>query len=450
MTRAPAPASRPDLHLTAEEGWVNDPLALTYREGTYHLFFQHVPGQVVWGPGCHWGHATSHDLLHWTPQPVALSPGDGDDGCWSGGLVVPDDGAPVLFYTSVREPEVGVGRIRVATAADASWTTWAKGDVVAELPPGLDAVAFRDPYVFRDGSGWRMIVGAGLEDGPTEGNRESPTEGNRAGRAAVLGYSSRDLRSWTYDGLLAERPGGATDPVWTGSVWECPQLFRLGDRDVLVVSVADQIGLHYVAYATGDDADGRFVPRSWHRLAYGPSYYAASTFLDEDARRGLVFWLRDVAVADAGWAGAVSVPHVLTLDGDRLAVAPHPNLTGLHSGPPRDLPPDGLVGSGPVDVEWTPGAAGGELRLEHADGGPVAGLRVEASQLCVETSPAGSGGPWSLPFEGGPVRVLLDDPVMEVFSVAGVLAAPIEPSPAGLALRADRSGSARWWSLAGQ
>ena len=36
-------AIRPLLHFTAGEGWINDPHGLTYREGTYHLFFQYVP-----------------------------------------------------------------------------------------------------------------------------------------------------------------------------------------------------------------------------------------------------------------------------------------------------------------------------------------------------------------------------------------------------------------------
>jgi L-lactate dehydrogenase complex protein LldG len=82
-------AARPQIHFTVREGWINDPLGLTWHEGEYHLFFQFVPGQTVWGPEQRWGHATSEDLLHWTEGPVALEPGDGDDGVWSGSVVVP-------------------------------------------------------------------------------------------------------------------------------------------------------------------------------------------------------------------------------------------------------------------------------------------------------------------------------------------------------------------------
>ncbi len=83
---------RPTLHFTPRSGWINDPLGLTHRDGTYHLYFQHVPGQAEWAHTCHWGHATSPDLLHWTERPVALAPGDGDAGCWSGSIVASDDG----------------------------------------------------------------------------------------------------------------------------------------------------------------------------------------------------------------------------------------------------------------------------------------------------------------------------------------------------------------------
>ena len=57
------------------------------------------------------------------------------------------------------------------------------------------------------------------------------------GAAAVLQYSSTDLRHWAYDGILCSRRQDPTDDVPTGAIWECPQLFRLGAQWVLIVSV---------------------------------------------------------------------------------------------------------------------------------------------------------------------------------------------------------------------
>ena len=50
---------RPQFHLTAETGWMNDPHAITFLNGRYEVFFQYVPETLVWSPHCHWAHAVS-------------------------------------------------------------------------------------------------------------------------------------------------------------------------------------------------------------------------------------------------------------------------------------------------------------------------------------------------------------------------------------------------------
>jgi levanase/fructan beta-fructosidase len=54
---------------------MNDPNGLYYKDGVYHLFFQHYPDGNKWGP-MHWGHATSKDLVKWEEHPIALYPDD--------------------------------------------------------------------------------------------------------------------------------------------------------------------------------------------------------------------------------------------------------------------------------------------------------------------------------------------------------------------------------------
>ena len=326
---------RPEIHFTARSGWINDPLAVTWRDGRYHLFFQHVPGSVTWAPACHWGHATSTDLLRWTEQQVALAPGDGDEGVWSGGIA---DGT--IFYTSVPGPRSGIGRIRRATASDDSWRTWRKGDVVIDAPP--DGVRmFRDPFVHRDGDGWSMLVGAGLDDGD----------------AAVLAYRSADLLEWSFEGIAARRSTALRDPVWTGSGWECPQLIGVDGRDVLVVSVWDDDRTHYVACTVGRWSAGRFEAGPWQRLTIGDGYYAATAFRDADDRPCLIHWIR--GVEGDGWAGALSVPHLLTIEDDRLVARAHPVVAGqvtLDPGPRDDPPgigPAHVLRDGPITEVWT-------------------------------------------------------------------------------------------------
>ena len=66
--------TRPTCHFTPASGWVNDPYGVTWRDGRYHLFFQHVPGAAAWDVAQHWGHAVSDDLVTWRELPVVLSP----------------------------------------------------------------------------------------------------------------------------------------------------------------------------------------------------------------------------------------------------------------------------------------------------------------------------------------------------------------------------------------
>lgn len=411
-------AVRPLLHFTVADGWINDPHGLTYRDGTYHLFFQHLPAATAWAPDCHWGHATGPDLLRWTEQPVALHPGDGDDGCWSGSLVVPGDGDAALFYTSVRRTDLQHGRVRLARPADAGWRSWVKDGVVVE-PPGNDNItAFRDPFVFPDRDTWRMLVGASRVDGT----------------AVVFGYRSHDLRTWHGTGPVVERSAGETAGVWTGTLWECVQLLSVDGRHLLVMSVYDRGVPYYVACAVGTFSGDRFEPAHWCRLTYGPAVYAASAYRDAQGRPGLVGWLRGIADPGGAWTGAITVPALVTLDEhDRPVVGPHPNILGRRRGEGSGHWPAGAA----VDVEWSP-HDDPQLTIVDGHDAPVAVVRAAGGTL---TLVAGAAATSTMPWPGGPVRLLLDGPVLEIFCGGALMAAPLEPVHQYL------RGTCRYWVL---
>jgi beta-fructofuranosidase len=392
MTSLP---ERPEFHFTAAKGWINDPYGLVYRDGVYHLFFQYVPDSLSWAPNCHWGHAISHDLVSWIEQPVAIAPGDDDDGIWSGSIVVDDNGDASLFYTSVKLPDISHGRVRLATPLDEDWGQWQKGDIVVQVPDAVDAVTFRDPFVFRDANQWRMLVGTGLA----------------GGIAAASSFSSKDLRTWRFDGIAAQRSGSERQPVWTGTLWECPQIFAIDGRHVLVTSVWENDVLHFVAYGVGSYQDGTFKADSWGQLTYGTSYYAPSFYRDRDGRPGLIYWMRGLLDTTAGRASAHSVPHLLHLDGDQLSSTPHPDLWRYA------VPCDGarpLSSTNAYLVNWAPASSNEELVLTK-DQETVVRLKKELNRTLVITEREEV----ALPVITGPVTIVVDGPCIEICTSAG-------------------------------
>ncbi|MBN9211574.1 MAG: hypothetical protein BGO45_07125 [Microbacterium sp. 71-36] len=398
---------RPSLHFTARTGWINDPHGLTWRDGEYHAFFQYVPDRVDWAPSCHWGHASGPDLLSLTERAVALHPGDGDDGIWTGCLVVDGDDVRI-FYTAITEPDFGIGRVRVATPVAGLDGPWVKGDVVVTAPAELDLIAFRDPFIRRDDEGWRMFVGAAGRDGT----------------AMALSWTSADLRAWRYAGVTLQRSTDVTEPVWMGALWECPQFVTLDGRDVMISSVWDADVLHYAGYAVGGFDGDRFDAEAWGRLTYGDGLYAPSLFFDADGAPCLQFWIRGVGDHEAGWEGAHSVPYRLGRQGTVLTAEPHPDVARRRG----ERAPDGRVAGLAADVEWS-GPAG---RLTVSSGG--------ADAAVVEKRPTDAvvrvgSKEWSVPV-GEELRIVLDGPVLELSSSAGVFSAVLAPVGDDLAVGA--------------
>ena len=387
---------RPAVHFTALDGWLNDPLGVTWRDGHYELFYQALPGADAWSPRCRWGHATSPDLLTWTHHPIALEPGDDELGCWSGGLVVPDPASPrsaIIFYTSVNEPDLDLGAVRVARPADDAWQRWDKGDVVVTPPPGEELRVFRDPVVQRDGDRWRMLVGAGFRDGTP----------------AVLTFVSADLADWTYDGVLASTLTSPTGPLPSGEAWECPQLLQLGGRHVLVVSSWRDGSTHDVLAGVGTYEHGRMRVERWQRLTLGTGHYAATEFVDADGQACLLFWIREVADAGGAWTGALSVPYRLSLDdasADPVRLTPHPVV------PMSDA---GERGGG---VQHLVLADGDTVHLAPTGDTPSSvDVRYELGTVSITCD----GTHTRVPDAPGPVHVLVDGSVVEVCTGTALL-----------------------------
>lgn len=382
---------RPRYHFLPPSNWMNDPNGLVHWKGRYHLFYQHNPFGPHWG-NMHWGHAVSDDLVRWDDLPIALAPtpdSPDQDGCFSG-CFVDRDGVPTIVYTGVRGREQ---RPCLATGDDdlVTWTKHPRNPVIPATPPGMALTGFRDHAVWKEGDTWYQIVGAGIEG---------------VGGTALL-YRSPDLLSWEYLHPILVGDKGRTDPFWTGTMWECPDLFPLGDKHVLIVSIWDKGGRHTLNYATyflGTYRDHRFTPEREGILDVGGHFYAPQTTQDAHGRRLMWGWLwegRDrEAVAAAGWAGVMSLPRVLSLRGDgTLGVAPVPELARLRGAhrrwdnlalrPGEMLPLDGVAGDClEIRAEFAPGEVdAGTVGLavrRSPDGAEETRVRYERGRLVLD------------------------------------------------------------------
>nr|WP_277814889.1 glycoside hydrolase family 32 protein [Galbitalea soli] len=290
------------MHFTAPKNWMNDPNGLIQWGSEFHLFYQHNPHAPEWARP-YWGHAVSDDLHSWRDLPIALEPDSEFDraGCYSG-CCVDDDGIPTIIYTGVVAEEGREGlveRVLSATSTD-GLVTWVKSPtpLIAGPPDEIDAVGFRDPFVWRDADGtWHLILGCG-----------SRTRGGM-----VLHYVSRDLRSWEYRGVLLEQSDIADTALVAATVWECPQLVRLGGRDIVIVSVLTSAPSH-VVMIEGELRGDRFIPSAADRMDGGSSFYAPHVTRLADGRWAALGWLQESTSRDpSDWAGTLSLPRELLM-----------------------------------------------------------------------------------------------------------------------------------------
>ncbi|GAB7002561.1 glycoside hydrolase family 32 protein [Nocardioides sp. AN3] len=429
----------PAVHLRPPRNWLNDPNGLLFHDGWYHVFFQYNPDSARHA-NTHWGHLRSRDLLRWELMPVALAPtpgGEDSDGVWSGNAVSTDDGL-VAFYSAKRNDRWWQP-VAAATSADGVVFSKRPGLVIAEPPP--ETVMFRDPYVWRDGERWRMLVGAALSDG----------------RGAAIQYFSDDLHRWEHGGcFLAQAPTPLPGGGDTEEGWECVQYADFGvQRGAVLLSAWDpEDGAGRTAVYVGRDRGDRFQATAPRRFDHGPDFYAPALLHAPDGRWlvwGWVWEARDEprvgAVSswadEVGWAGMISLPREVTLTADRVAQRPAREVESLRADLVAEMsgPVEGaaVLGEVPrcVDVVaglgWSPDgrAAAGLRLLTSADGRERVDVRLDpgTGEVVIDRSsasrdPRAKGGTWRIASGAAPgdvveVRMVVDHSVVEVFLGTG-------------------------------
>lgn len=315
---------RPDFHLSARVGWMNDPNGFSYYKGKYHMFYQYYPYESKWGP-MHWGHAVSEDLLHWEYLPAALAPDEeyDQDGCFSGSAVTLSDGRHLLMYTGVvKEIQANDAAYYIQTQCLAvgngtDYEKYSENPVIDadDLPEGCSRYDFRDPKIWQKKDGTYCCAVAVRSDD---------------GSGKILLFSSQDGFKWNYQKVLISNNNRF------GKMWECPDFFELDGKWVLLVSPQDMLPKDF-EYCNGngtlcfigdfDEETNTFTEQYNQSIDYGIDFYAPQTVLTPDGRRVMIGWMQNwdtcgIRGPEEPWFGQMSLPRELFLKNGRLCQKP--------------------------------------------------------------------------------------------------------------------------------
>ena len=293
---------------------MNDPNGLIYYKGEYHLFFQHNPTENVWG-NMSWGHAVSPDLFSWQELPVAITCTK-ETGIFSGSTVIDytnstgfgsvENPAMVAIYTEHKNDKSKQSQCLAFSLDNGRTFTKYEGNPVLDI----NSPDFRDPKVQWINDQWLMTIA-------------------RPDLHQISFFTSHNLKEWKH---LSDF--GPTAEV--GGCWECPDLFQLGDKWVLIVSLNPggyQVGSgtqYFLGQWNGKEFIADDVKTRW--LDYGRDNYAGITFNNTPQdRRIFLGWMSNWEYAHTfptqPWRGAMTLPRELSLHGDRIIQTPinHPN-----------------------------------------------------------------------------------------------------------------------------
>ncbi|ADU72710.1 sucrose-6-phosphate hydrolase [Pantoea sp. At-9b] len=436
----------PGWHLAPVTGLLNDPNGFIHFAGRYHLFYQ-------WNAlGCQhqhkcWGHWSSEDLLHWQHEPIALMPDDDYDrsGCYSGSAV-DNAGVLTLIYTGNVKFDDGSRTAWQCLAVQNSAGGFDKLGPVMALPAGYTGHV-RDPKVWRHGEYWYMVLGA--QDRQLQGK--------------VLLLRSENLRDWHNLGEIAGSGVGGSGPA--GYMWECPDMFTLGDHSWLICcpqGIAREekrfLNTHASAWISGelDYATARFHHGAFHELDAGFEFYAPQTTLTAAGRRLLVGWMgvpdgeeMHQPTVNNGWIHQMTCLRELSDRNGKLYQQPIVELQALRA---EEQVYHGSACHAPaldaqrLELELE---SQGDITLNFAD---TLILQWHQHELRLARRSLVTGE-WLYRFWVGPARrlqILCDHSSVEIFinDGEGVMSSRYFPAhPAQLTLSGHAEVQARYWSL---
>ena len=319
---------RPHFHIAPPSGLMNDPNGLIFDGEKYHLFYQWFPFDAIHGMK-HWKHLITKDFQHYQSAddliPCELFE---SHGCYSGGALKVGDKL-AMFYTGNTRRLSDNQRIPFQNLAifDLDGKLLSKRPLIEHAPEGYtEHVRDPKPYFAENGK-IRFICGAQRE--------------NLTGTAII--FEMDDLEDTPR--LLGELSLPAFDNT-NVFMWECPDLLKLGDKDVFIWSpqgkdreVHQFQNNYHATYAVGKLTELTFDAEYIGELDQGFDFYAPQTFagLENKTHAVLFGWigLPDLTYPTDKfkWHSALTLPRELRLEGTKIYQRPiaktYENLTAL-------------------------------------------------------------------------------------------------------------------------
>ena len=306
---------RPVYHHTPLWGWMNDPNGLFYKDGVWNLYFQYNPYGSTW-ENMTWGHATSHDLVHWQYEGTPVEP-DALGTIFSGSAVVDSantagfgKNAIVAMYTSAAESQTQ--SLAYSTDGGKTFTKYSDNPTLTAKEPD-----FRDPkMIWNEATNeWNLVMATGQK---------------------MNFYSSKDLKNWKYESSFGEGYGCHK------GVWECPDLIQMDNGKWVLfcnINPGGPFGGSATQYFVGQWDGHQFTceskPEVTKWMDYGKDHYATVTFSNApDGRHVALPWMSNwqyaAVVPTKQYRSGNGIPRDLGIftDGneDYLSVKPSPEI----------------------------------------------------------------------------------------------------------------------------
>jgi beta-fructofuranosidase len=405
---------RPGYHFVVPEGVAIpfDPNGAIYWKGRYHLFYI-FQDKRSGKKSDHWGHVSSTDLFHWRHHPTGLL-----DGMYSGNCFINEHGVPTMCYHQVDQGNA------LAIALDDELNEWQKLDSNPITPKTQEGDQHHGKYRSWDPFAW---------------HEEDTYYAIFGGQHPAIAKSKRLDGEWEYVGDLFAH---GLEGVALDEDVSCAELFRLGDKDVLLC-ISHRLGCRYYL---GEWKNEQFYPESHAQMSWvDNTYFAPESLEDSEGRRIMWAWLLDFrefgARLDHGWSGTMGLPRVLSLDEDgELKMDVPREIEALRYRPfsqarfevqsGQDRVIDELRSNSfelVLDMQSTDASEYGVKVCVSPDGQEETVIAYDASegQLKVDTKRSGPEGtpkhvesaPFSLkPNESLQLRIFVDKSVVEVFA----------------------------------